>query len=33
MDYQTFSSLQFRPLLERSYQSIHIYLWKTSSEK
>ena len=33
MDYQTFSNLQFRPLLKNSFHSIHIELRNTSSEK
>ena len=33
MNYQTFSNLQFRPLLKNSFQSIHIDLRDTSSEK
>ena len=33
MIYQTFSNLQFRPLLKNSFQSIHIDLNDTSSEK
>ena len=33
MNYQTFSNLQFRPLLKNSYQSIHIDLGDTSGEK
>ena len=33
LNYQTFSNLQFRPLLENSFHSIHIDLRDTSSEK
>ena len=33
MNHQTFSNLQFRPLLKKSFQSIHIDLRKTSGEK
>ena len=33
MNYQTFSSLQFRPLLKNSFHSIHIDLRDTSGEK
>ena len=33
MSYQTFSRLQFRPLLKNSIQSIHIDLRDTSGEK
>ena len=33
MNYQTFSNLQFRPLLKNSFQSIHIDLRDTSGEK
>ena len=33
MNYQTFSSLQFRPLLKNSFRSIHIDLRDTSGEK
>ena len=33
MNYQTFSNLQFRPLLENSFHSIHIALRDTSGEK
>ena len=33
MNYQTFSNLQFRPLLKNSFYSIHIDLRDTSSEK
>ena len=33
MNYQTFSNLQFRPLLENSFHSIHIDLRDTSGEK
>ena len=33
MNYQTFSNLQFRPLLKTSFHSIHIDLRDTSSEK
>ena len=33
MNYQTFSNLQFRPLLEISFHSKHIDLRNTSSEK
>ena len=33
MNYQTFSNLQFRPLLKNSFHSIHIYLRDTSGEK
>ena len=33
LDYQTFSNLQFRPLLKNSFHSIHIYLRDTSGEK
>ena len=33
MNYQTFSNLQFRPLLRNSFHSIHIDLRDTSSEK
>ena len=33
MNYQTFSQLQFRPLLEISFHSIHIDLRGTSGEK
>ena len=33
MNYQTFSSLQFRSLLKNSFQSIHIDLKDTSGEK
>ena len=33
MDYQTFSSLQFRPLLKNSFHSIHIDLRDISGEK
>ena len=33
MNYQTFSNLQFRPLLKHSFQSIHIVLRDTSGEK
>ena len=32
MNYQTFSNLQFRPLLENSFHSIHIDLRDTSGE-
>ena len=33
MNYQTFSNLQFRPLLKNSFHSIHIALRDTSGEK
>ena len=33
MNYQTFSNLQFRPLLKNSFHSIHIDLRDTSREK
>ena len=33
MNYQTFSNLQFRPLLKNSFHSIHIDLRDTSDEK
>ena len=33
MNYQTFSNLQFRPLLKHSFHSIHIDLRDTSGEK
>ena len=33
MNYQTFSNLQFRPLLRNSFHSIHIDLRDTSGEK
>ena len=33
MNYQTFSNLQFRPLLKKYFQSIHIDLRDTSNEK
>ena len=33
MNYQTFSNLQFRPLLKTSFHSIHIDLRDTSGEK
>ena len=33
MNYQTFSNLQFRPLLKTSFHSIHIDLRDTSAEK
>ena len=33
MNYQTFSNLQFRPLLKNRFHSIHIYLRDTSGEK
>ena len=33
MNYQTFSNLQFRPLLKNSFHSIHIVLRDTSGEK
>ena len=33
MNYQTFSNLQFRPLLKISFQSIHIDLRDTSGKK
>ena len=33
MNYQTFSNLQFRPLLKNSFQSIHIDLRDTSGEE
>ena len=33
MNYQTFSNLQFRPLLKNSFQSIHFDLRDTSGEK
>ena len=33
MNYQTFSNLQFRPLLKNSFHSIHIGLRDTSGEK
>ena len=33
MNYQTFSNLQFRPLLKISFHSIHIDLRDTSGEK
>ena len=33
MNYQTFSNLQFRPLLKKFFHSIHIYLRDTSGEK
>ena len=33
MNYQTFSNLQFRPLLKNSFQSIHIDLRDTSGEQ
>ena len=33
MNYQTFSNLQFRPLLKNSFHSIHIGVRDTSSEK
>ena len=32
-NYQTFSNLQFRPLLKNSFHSIHIELRETSGEK
>ena len=33
MNYQTFSNLQFRPLLKNSFRSIHLDLRDTSDEK
>ena len=33
LNYQTFSNLQFRPLLKNSFHSIHIDLRDTSGEK
>ena len=33
MNYQTFTNLQFRPLLKNSYHSIQIDLRNTSGEK
>ena len=33
MNYQTFSNLQFRPLLKNSFHSIHLDLRDTSGEK
>ena len=33
MNYQTFSNLQFRPLLKNSFHSIHIDLRDPSGEK
>ena len=33
MNYQTFSNLQFRPLLKNSFHSMHIDLKDTSGEK
>ena len=33
MNYQTFSNLQFRPLLKKSFHSVHIDLRDTSAEK
>ena len=33
MNYQTFSNLQFRPLLSKYFHSIHIDLRNTSGEK
>ena len=33
LNYQTFSNLQFRPLLENSFHSIHFDLRDTSGEK
>ena len=33
MNYQTFSNLQFRPLLKKSFHNIHIDLRDTSGEK
>ena len=33
MNYQTFSNLQFRPLLKNSFHSTHIDLRDTSGEK
>ena len=33
MNYQTFSNLQFRPLLKNSFHSIHIDVRDTSGEK
>ena len=33
MNYQTFSNLQFRPLLKNSFHSLHIDLRDTSGEK
>ena len=33
MNYQTFSNLQFRPLIKKSFHSIHIDLRNTSGEK
>ena len=33
MNYQTFSNLQFRPLLKNSFHGIHIDLRETSGEK
>ena len=33
MNYQTFSNLQFRPLLKNSFHSIHIHVRDTSGEK
>ena len=33
MNYQTFSNLQFTPLLKNSFHSIHIDLGDTSGEK
>ena len=33
MNYQTFSNVQFRPLLKNSFHSIHIDLRDTSGEK
>ena len=33
MNYQTFSNLQFRPLLKNSSHSIHIDLRETSGER
>ena len=33
MNYQTFSNLQFRPLLKNSFHSVHIDLKDMSGEK
>ena len=33
MNYQTFSNLQFRPLLKNSFHSFHIDLRDTSGDK
>ena len=33
MNYETFSNLQFRPLLKNSFHSIHIDLTGTSNEQ